>query len=442
MENSFFERKFRLKEANSDVRTEIMAGLTTFMTMSYILIVNPNILSETGMDKGAVFTATIISSVIAMLVMGLYANLPFGLAPGMGLNAFFTYTVVLSYGHTWQYALTAVFIEGIIFILLSAFSIREAIFTSIPVAIKNAVSVGIGLFISFIGFSNVGIVKQGDGVILALGDLLTPNAVVFFFALALMAFLLAKNVKGALLFGIIGATIVAIILGVSHLPETSIFTMPPSLSSIAFKLEFEKIFTFEMFSVMFTFLFVDMFDTIGTLTGVATKAGMINEKGELPNVGKALMADAIGTVAGALLGTSTVTTFVESASGVADGGRTGLTALSTAFFFLISLFLFPLFAIVPAEATSAALVMVGLFMMSPIKEINFDDFTEAVPAFLTITLMPFAYSIAEGISFGIMSFVFLKFITGKRKELTPMITILAVIFFLRIVSPVIEAAFM
>ncbi len=442
MENSFFERKFRLREANSDVRTEIMAGLTTFMTMSYILIVNPNILSETGMDKGAVFTATIIASVIAMLIMGFYANLPFGLAPGMGLNAFFTYTVVMSYGHTWQYALTAVFIEGIIFILLSVFSVREAIFTSIPVAIKNAVSVGIGLFISFIGFSNVGLVKQGEGVILALGDLLTPNMVVFFFALALMGFLMAKKVKGALLFGIIGSTILAIILGVSHLPTTSILTMPPSLSSIAFKLEFDKIFTFDMFSVMFTFLFVDMFDTIGTLTGVATKAGMINEKGELPNVGKALMADAVGTVAGALLGTSTVTTFVESASGVADGGRTGLTSLSTAFFFLISLFLFPLFAIVPAEATSAALVMVGLFMMSPIKEINFDDFTESVPAFLTITLMPFAYSIAEGISFGIMSFVLLKLITGRKKELTPMITILAVIFFLRIISPIIEAAFM
>ncbi|WP_138160335.1 NCS2 family permease [Peptoniphilus catoniae] len=435
MENNFLEKKFRLKKAGTDTRTELMAGLTTFMTMSYILIVNPSILSETGMDKGAVFTATIVSSVIAMLVMALYANLPFGLAPGMGLNAFFTYTVVLSFGKTWEFALTAVFLEGIIFILLSLFSVREAIFTSIPIVLKNAVSVGIGLFIAFIGFSNAGVIGQGDGVILTLGNLLTKNTFVFFFALFLMAFLTAKGVKGALLIGIVGSTVVAVILGVSSLPTQSIFSLPPDIGPVVFKLKFDHIFTFEMFSIMFTFLFVDMFDTIGTLTGVATKAGMLDEEGRLPNASHALMADAIGTTVGALLGTSTVTTFVESASGVADGGRTGLTALSTAFFFFISLFFFPLFSIVPPESTAAALVIVGLFMMSPIKEINFNDFTESVPAFLTITMMPFAYSIAEGISFGIMSYVLLKLLTGKKKEITPMIAVLAIIFFLRILSP-------
>ena len=442
METSFLERKFKMKKYNSDPRTEFLAGLTTFMTMSYILIVNPDILSQTGMDKGAVFTATIISSIIAMLVMALYANLPFALAPGMGLNAFFAFTVVIAMGHDWEYALTAVFLEGIIFVFLSIFNVREAIFASIPIGLKKAVSVGIGLFITIIGLTNAGIIQQGEGVILEKGNLLTPESLIFFFALFLMAFLTAKYVKGALLFGIVGGTILSVILGVSHFPGlTSIFSLPPSLSPIAFKLEFKSIFTFEMFSVMFTFLFVDMFDTIGTLTGVATKANMLDEKGNLPNVGRALLADSVGTIVGALLGTSTVTTFVESASGVADGGRTGLTTLSTAFFFFISLFFFPLFSVVPAAATSAALVMVGLFMIEPITQINFKDFTEAVPAFLTITMMPFAYSIAEGISFGIMSYVLLKLITGRKNEITPMIAVLAIIFFLRVISPILATLF-
>ena len=442
METSFLEKKFKMKKYNSDPRTEFLAGLTTFMTMSYILIVNPDILSQTGMDKGAVFTATIISSIIAMLVMGLYANLPFGLAPGMGLNAFFAFTVVIAMGHDWEYALTAVFLEGIIFVFLSIFNVREAIFASIPIGLKKAVSVGIGLFITIIGLSNAGIIQQGEGVILEKGNLLTPESLIFFFSLFLMAFLTAKYVKGALLFGIVGGSILSVILGVSHFPGiTSIFSLPPSLEPIAFKLEFKNLFTFEMFSVMFTFLFVDMFDTIGTLTGVATKADMLDEKGNLPNVGRALLADSVGTIVGALLGTSTVTTFVESASGVADGGRTGLTSLSTAFFFFISLFFFPLFSVVPAAATSAALVMVGLFMIEPITEIDFKDFTEAVPAFLTITMMPFAYSIAEGISFGIMSYVLLKLITGRKNQITPMIAALAIIFFLRVISPILATLF-
>lgn len=435
--NSFLEKKFKLSERGTNVKTELMAGLTTFMTMSYILIVNPDILSQTGMDKGALFTTTILASIIANLIMALYANLPFALAPGMGLNAFFTFTVCMQMGETWQFALTAVFLEGIIFILLSMFKIREEIFNAIPMSLKNAVSVGIGLFIAFIGFTGANIITPGDGVILSLGNLLTPNALVLFVGLFLMAFLSAKNVKGALLYGIVGSTILALILGVTKLPQSSqaIFSLPPSIKPIAFQLEFGEIFTFKMFSVMFTFLFVDLFDTVGTLTGVATKADLLDENGELPDVGKALMADAVGTTFGALLGTSTVTTFVESASGVADGGRTGLTTLSTAGCFFISLFFFPLFSIVPTEATSAALIIVGLFMMSPIKNIDFDDFTEAVPAFLAITMMPFAYSIAEGIAFGMMSYVLLKFTTGKRKDISVLMYVLAIIFLLRILAP-------
>ncbi|RVU54621.1 NCS2 family permease [Anaerosphaera multitolerans] len=435
--NSFLEKKFKLSERGTNVKTELMAGLTTFMTMSYILIVNPDILSQTGMDKGALFTTTILASIIANLIMALYANLPFALAPGMGLNAFFTFTVCMQMGETWQFALTAVFLEGIIFILLSMFKIREEIFNAIPMSLKNAVSVGIGLFIAFIGFTGANIITPGDGVILSLGNLLTPNALVLFVGLFLMAFLSAKNVKGALLYGIVGSTILALILGVTKLPQSSqaIFSLPPSIKPIAFQLEFGEIFTFKMFSVMFTFLFVDLFDTVGTLTGVATKADLLDENGELPDVGKALMADAVGTTFGALLGTSTVTTFVESASGVADGGRTGFTTLSTAGCFFISLFFFPLFSIVPTEATSAALIIVGLFMMSPIKNIDFDDFTEAVPAFLAITMMPFAYSIAEGIAFGMMSYVLLKFTTGKRKDISVLMYVLAIIFLLRILAP-------
>lgn len=432
---NFLEKRFNLSERKTDVKTELMAGLTTFMTMSYILIVNPNMLSETGMDKGGVFTATIISSVIAILFMGLIANLPFALAPGMGLNAFFTYTVCMQMGQSWDFALTAVFLEGIIFLILSVFKVREAIFTAIPMTLKKAVSVGIGLFIALIGFTNAGIIVPGEGVILSLGNLLTPNVLVAFFGLFLMAVLTARGVKGALLFGILGSTILALFTGVTSLPTGGIFSLPPSLEHVAFKLQFDNIFTLEMFSVMFTFLFVDLFDTVGTLTGVATKAGLLDEKGELPSAGKALLADAIGTTIGALLGTSTVTTFVESASGVADGGRTGLTAISTGFFFFVSLFFFPLFAIVPAEATAPALIMVGLFMMSPIKDIDFDDYTESVPAFLTIAMMPFAYSIAEGIAFGMMSYVIIKFTTGKRKDVSPLMFILALVFLLRILKP-------
>ncbi|WP_300410795.1 NCS2 family permease [Lagierella sp.] len=431
-------RFFKMKERKTDVRTEIMAGITTFMTVSYILVVNPSILSEAGMDRGAVFTATIIASVVAILLMGLYANMPFVLAPGMGLNAFFTYSVVLKMGKSWEFALTAVFLEGLVFILLSFFKVREAIFSSIPLSLKKAVSVGIGLFIALIGLTSVNIIVQGEGVILALGDIYSKEALVFFFAFLVMSILSVRKVKGSLLIGIVSSTILALILGVTKLPESGkIFSLPPSLSPIAFKLEFHNIFTLEMLAIVFTFLFVDIFDTVGTLTGVAAKANMLDEKGDLPNVSKALMADAIGTTVGALIGTSTVTTFVESASGVAEGGRTGLTALSSGALFLVSLFLFPLFSIVPPAATSAALVIVGVFMMSPILEVDLNDYSEAIPAFVTIAMMPFGYSIAEGISFGMMTYVILKVTGGKKKEVSPLMVVLALIFLFKLLAPVI-----
>ena len=434
--SSFLEKTFSLNERKTNAKTEFFAGLTTFMTMSYLLVVNPNMLSETGMDKGGVFTATIISSIIAMIFMGLFANLPFALSAGMGLNAFFTYTVVLSMGHDWSYALTAVFLEGIIFIVMSFFNVREVIFTSIPMSLKNAVSVGIGLFITLVGLTSAGIIVDNDATLVALGEIASRPSFVFIMSLMVMALLTAKNVKGALLYGIVTGTILALILGVTRLPDGMIFSLPPSLKPVAFKLHWGDLFTFDMFSVMFTFLFVDLFDTVGNLTGVATKADLIDKDGNLPGVGRALLSDAVGTVVGALLGTSTVTTFVESASGVADGGRTGLTSISCAFFFLLSLFLFPIFSIVPAQATSAALVMVGLFMISPINQIKLDDYTESVPAFLTMATMPFAYSIAEGISVGMISYVILKVTTGRAKEVSPVMYILAIIFTLRYLRPI------
>lgn len=430
MENTFLEKTFKLKENNTSVTTEILAGITTFMTMSYILAVNPLILGDAGMDMGGVFTATALASVIAILLMAFGANYPFALSAGMGLNAFFAYSVVLGGGHTWQFALTAVFLEGLIFLAMSLFKIREAIFNAIPMTLKKAVSVGIGLFIALIGFSNSKLIVAGEGTIVTLGNLKSPEVMVTLFGIVITGILLAMKFRGAILAGILGSTVLAIILGVTKLP-TSIVSLPPSIAPVAMKLEFTNIFTFEMLVVVFTFLFVDIFDTIGTLIGVATKADMLDESGKLPRVGRALFADAVGTTVGALLGTSTVTTYVESASGVADGGRTGLTALSTGFFFFLSLFFFPIFAIVPASATAPALIIVGLFMMEPIKDIDFKDFTEAIPAFLTITMMPFAYSIAEGIVFGMVSYVLLKVLTGKAKDVSILMYILAVIFILK-----------
>jgi len=428
---------FQLKEHNTDVKTEVLPGITTFMTMAYILAVNPNILSDAGMDAGGVFTATALSAAIATLIMALYAKYPFALAPGMGLNAFFAYSVVLGdMGKSWQFALTAVLIEGIIFIALSAVNVREAIFDSIPTSLKNAVSVGIGLFIAFIGLEGAEIIVAGDGTLLGLGDLTSGAPIVAVIGILVTAYLFTKEVKGALLLGIIISTIIGIPLGVTILPENfnSIISLPPSVSEVAFQfVSLEEIFSWEMLVAVFTFLFVDIFDTVGTLAGVASKADMLDEEGKLPRVGKALMADAVGTVAGACLGTSTVTTFVESASGVAEGGRTGLTALSTAGMFILALFFAPLFTLIPSAATAPALVIVGLFMMSPITKIDFDDFTEAIPAFLTIVMMPYAYSIAEGIVFGMISYVVLKSVTGKFKDISITMWLVSIAFILKII---------
>lgn len=424
------EKFFKLKENKTDVRTEIIAGFTTFMTMAYILIVNPLILGETGMDKGALFTATALSAAVATFVMAFHANYPFALAPGMGLNAFFAFTVVIGMKYSWEVALTAILIEGIIFIILSVTKVREAIVNAIPLTIKHAVSVGIGLFIAFIGVKSAGIVVNSEATSVTLGDLTSPQVAVALVGLIVIGYLLAKGVKGAILIGILVATVVGIPLKVTPMPSAFI-SAPPSLSPIFFKFDFSKVLSGEFLIVMFTFLFVDMFDTIGTLVGVASKADMLDKEGKLPRAKQALLADAIGTTFGAVVGTSTVTTYVESAAGVAEGGRTGLTALTTAVLLLLSLLFAPILTIVPGAATAPALIIIGLFMMSPILKINMDDYTEAIPAFLTIIMMPFAYSIAEGLVFGIVSYVVLKVITGKTKDVSVTMYILAILFVLK-----------
>ncbi|SES80018.1 putative MFS transporter, AGZA family, xanthine/uracil permease [Draconibacterium orientale] len=422
---------FKLEENKTNVKTEILAGVTTFMTMAYILAVNPDILSATGMDKHALFTATALSAFVATLVMALVARLPFALAPGMGLNAFFAFTVVLGMGHSWQFALTAVFLEGVIFILLTAFNIRELIVNAIPLPLKHAVSAGIGLFIAFIGLQNSGIVINNDATLVGLGDMGSPAVLIALFGIVLTAVLLILKVKGALLIGIFAATIAGIPFGVTHMPEGHLVDVPPSLSPIFMKFEFSQIFTLDMLIVLFTFLFVDMFDTVGTLVGVSSKAGMLDEEGKVPRVKQALFADSIGTFFGAIFGTSTVTTYVESASGVAEGGKTGLTALSTAVLFFIALFFAPLFTMVPAAATAPALVLVGFFMMSPILKIDFENYTESIPAFITIIAMPLTYSIAEGIVFGMLSYVLLKVLTGKMKDISIVMIVLVILFVIK-----------
>lgn len=432
---NFLKNYFKLSENNTTVRTEILAGFTTFMTMAYILAVNPDILSATGMDKGAVFTATALASLIATLVMALYAKLPFALAPGMGLNAFFAFTVVLGMGHSWQFALTAVFLEGLVFIALTAFNIREMIVNSIPNNMKHAISVGIGLFIAFIGLKNAGIIVSSPATFVTLGDITNvtdnPGAVVALLALILTGVLLALKVKGALLIGILVGTAIGLPFGVTHLPS-SLEVTPPSLSPIFMKFEWAQILTFDMLIVVFTFLFVDMFDTVGTLIGVSSKANMLDKNGNVPRVKQALMADAIGTTCGAMLGTSTVTTYVESAAGVSEGGRTGLTSLTVAVLFFLALFLSPVFLMIPGAATAPALILVGAMMMTPIKNIDFDDYTESIPVFLTIIMMPLTYSISEGIMFGLLSYVILKLLTGKFKDITIVTAVLAVLFMLKL----------
>ncbi|NFP93326.1 NCS2 family permease [Clostridium sporogenes] len=426
------ENYFKLKENGTSFKTEVLAGITTFMTMAYILVVNPGILSQAGMDFGAVFTATALSAALATMLTGLYAKLPFAQAPGMGLNAFFAFTIVKQMGYSWEFALTAVFLEGIIFILLTAFNVREAIVNSIPNNIKKSISVGIGLLIAFIGLDNAHLVihPKDGGTIVALGNITSGDALLAIIGILITGILLAKNIRGALLIGIVITTLIGIPMGITKVP-TSFFSMPPSLSPIFLKFEWHNIFTPNMFIALFTLLFMDMFDTVGTLVGVATKAKMLDENGNVPRVKEALFCDAIGTTLGACLGTSTVSTFVESASGVAEGGRTGLTAVSTATMFLIALFISPLFIMIPAPATAPSLILVGLFMMSPIKEIELEDFTEAIPAFLTIIMMPLSYSISDGIVFGVVSYIVIKTLTGKVKDVSLTTFIVGALFVLK-----------
>ncbi|NPV43384.1 MAG: NCS2 family permease [Firmicutes bacterium] len=456
------EKLFRFKENNTTLRTEVIAGFTTFITMAYIIFVNPNILRMAGMNSagalgddalaynafndpvvGAVMVATVLSSALATLIMGLYANYPFALAPGMGLNAFFTFTVVIKMGYSWQSALGAVFVSGIVFIIITITGIREAIVNAIPLSLKNAVSAGIGLFIALIGFSNAGIVVSDPATIIGLGNLTEPHTILALMGLAITGILMARKVKGAILLGIIITTILGIPAGIVSIPEGfTPVSLPPSLAPTFMKLDFKELFSLSggagildavigFLGVVLAFTYVDLFDTLGTLVGTGAKAGMLDKDGRLPRINKALMADAVGTSAGALLGTSTVTTYIESAAGIMEGGKTGLTSVVVSLLFLASLFLAPVAGLVPAAATAPALIIVGVLMMGAVREIDFSDFSEALPAFMTIVIMPFSYSIANGIAAGLVFYPLIKVISGRAREVHPIIYILAFLFVLR-----------
>ena len=450
------DKLFHLSENETNVRTEIVAGITTFMTMAYILAVNPNILSASGMDRGAVFTATALASMLASFLMAAFANYPFVLAPGMGLNAYFAYTVVLQMGYSWQMALAAVFVEGVIFIVLSLTNVREAIFNAIPLNLKAAVSTGIGLFIAFIGLQNAKIVVDSATLVsiypikasLENGMFRSEGITVLLAMLGILvtAYLMVKQVKGGILWGILITWLMGIICELAgfYVPDPAIGTysvLPDfsqgfgiqDMSPTFMKLDFSKVFSLEFGTVVFAFLFVDMFDTLGTLIGVAQKADMLDKEGKLPHIRGALMADAVGTCAGAMFGTSTTTTFVESASGVAAGGRTGLTAVVAGILFGLSLFLAPIFLAIPSFATAPALVAVGFLMITSILQVNFSDYTEAVPCYICMIAMPFMYSISEGIALGVISYVVLNLLTGgaKRKKISPIMYVLAVLFSLK-----------
>ena len=447
------ENFFKLKEHGTDVKTEVIAGLTTFMTMAYILAVNPSILGATGMDTGAIFTATALASAIGSFCMALFANLPFVLSAGMGLNAYFAYTVVLGMGYSWEVALTAVFVEGIIFIILSLTNVREAIFNAIPASLKVAVSVGIGLFITFIGLQNAHIVVDGSTLVglfsfngsVKAGTFQSVGITVVLALIGLLitAFLVIKNVKGNILLGILITWVLGIICqltglyvpnaeaGFYSLIPSGIISAPASVAPTLFKMDFSAIASLNFVVVVFAFLFVDIFDTLGTLIGCATKANMLDKEGKLPGIKGALMADAVGTTVGACLGTSTITTFVESSSGIAEGGRTGLTSIVSGLLFILALFFSPVFLAIPSFATAPALIVVGFFMMQSVAKINWSDMLEAIPAFICIFAMPFMYSISEGISFGVISFVVLNAVAGKAKKITPLMWVLAVLFILK-----------
>ena len=450
------EKFFKLKERGTDVRTEVIAGLTTFMTMAYILAVNPSVLGATGMDAGSVFTATALASAIAIFLMAFIANLPFALSSAMGLNAYFAYTVCIGMGLSWEIALTAVFVEGIIFIILSITNVREAIFNSIPATLKIAVSVGIGLFITFIGLQNANIAVLNESTKVAMfsftesvkaGTFNTEgiSVILAMAGILITGFLVIKQIKGNILIGILLTWLLGIICQVAGLyvpdPEagfyslfpSGIISMPASMAPTFFKMDFgyisENFINFVV--IMFAFLFVDVFDTLGTLIGCATKGNMLDENGRLPGIKGALLADAIGTTVGAICGTSTISTFVESASGIAEGGRTGLTAMVTGILFVLALFLSPIFLAIPSFATAPALIIVGFMMMQQVTKIDFNDLTEAIPAFIAIIAMPFMYSVSEGIAMGVISYVVLNLVSGKRDKLTPLMYVLAVLFVLK-----------
>ncbi len=421
---------FGFDSKKHNIRTEIVAGITTFLTMSYILAVNPSMFGLLeGMPAGAVFTTTALAAIIGTLAMAFLAKLPFGLAPGMGLNAFFVFTVCMGMGYSWQFALTAVFIEGILFIIMTITNIREAIVNAIPKNLRYAIGGGIGLFIAFIGMQNAGIIVNDDATLIALGDITSGTALLALIGLVITGVLYALNVKGAMLIGILVTAVIGIPMGITEFK--GIVSTPESIAPIFCKFEWHNIFTLDMLVIVFTFLFIDLFDTVGTLVGVSTKAKMVDENGRIPKLKQAFMADAIATTAGAMLGTSTTTTYVESAAGVAQGGRTGLTAFSIACCFAIALFFSPLFLSVPGAATAPVLILVGMLMMEPVRNIDFDDATEAIPSFITLIMMPLAYSISAGIMLGMISYVIINICCGKFKKLTPAMYILAVLFILK-----------
>lgn len=449
MEIVMLEKFFKLKENGTNVRTEVVAGITTFMTMAYILAVNPSILSASGMDAQAVLIATALASFIGTMCMALFANYPFALAPGLGLNAYFAYTVCGSMGYSWQIALFAVFVEGLIFIVLSLTNVREAIFNAIPLQLKKGVSVGIGLFIAFIGFQNAGIVVNSDSTLVSIVDFTADfhtsgiSALLAVIGIFIIAVLYVKKVKGAILIGIFATWILGIICQLTGLyvvtPDAGYYSLIPAWSSFnlgaissvfgqCFKADFSSLRVFDFIAIVCAFLFVDIFDTLGTLIGCATKADMLDKDGKLPRIKEALLADAIATTAGAVLGTSTTTTFVESSAGVAEGGRTGLSSVVTGLLFLLAVFLSPIFITIPSFATAPALLFVGFLMISAVTAIDFNDFTEAVPAYLALIAMPLTYSISEGIAAGVISYVVINLVSGKAKKITPLMYVLAVLF--------------
>ena len=424
------KKLFGFDSTKTTIRTEIVAGITTFLTMSYILAVNPTMFGELdGMPVGSVFTSTALAAIVGCLAMALIGKLPFGLAPGMGLNAFFVYSVCMGMGYSWQFALTAVLIEGLIFIVLTLTNLREAIVNAIPMSLRNAIGAGIGLFIAFIGLKSAGVVVADGATLVALGDVTSGSALLAFIGLVITGFMYSRNVPGAILLGIIITMVIGIPLGVTEFK--GIVSAPESIAPIFCQFEFDKIFSVDMLVVVFTFFFIDMFDTVGTLVGVCTKAKMMDENGNIYRVKQAFMADSIATTAGALLGTSTTTTYVESAAGVAQGGRSGLTALVVGGCFVIAMFFSPLFLSIPSAATAPALIIVGLLMAEQIKNVNFDDFSESIPAFVCMLMMPLTYSISNGILIGMITYVLMNMICGKFKKLSPAMYILAALFILK-----------